>query len=153
MAAAIDAAFVVGGMLAVRGHSACGTLIPGLVLAQFRASPVWEGAGAGGETCIQYQDKIQKLRSSAKPQEHGEGSTEKRYEAKNEGPRLSRLSLAKPAGAGGGVSAEFLPQNTAKKYAFRSPDIKDSFGQRDKMAAGDGASGGSTKEQDTGLHP
>ncbi|GLD74403.1 ATP synthase mitochondrial F1 complex assembly factor 1, partial [Lates japonicus] len=122
-AAMVQMSCLYRGMLAVRA-TGIRTLIPGLVPAQFRAFSVRkEPELEENPYYSKYQDKIQKLRS-AKPQEY-KARLEKRHEAKNEVLRDSK-------------QAEFVKL------------MEQELDKRDKMAAGDGASGGFTKNKTLG---
>ncbi|GLD74400.1 ATP synthase mitochondrial F1 complex assembly factor 1, partial [Lates japonicus] len=122
-AAMVQMSCLYRGMLAVRA-TGIRTLIPGLVPAQFRAFSVRkEPELEENPYYSKYQDKIQKLRS-AKPQEY-KARLEKRHEAKNEV-------------LGDSKQAEFVKL------------MEQELDKRDKMAAGDGASGGFTKNKTLG---
>ncbi|XP_043985810.1 ATP synthase mitochondrial F1 complex assembly factor 1 [Gambusia affinis] len=111
------------GMLAVRA-TGTRTLIPGLVPEQFRAFSVRKNPELEENPFYsKYQDKIQKLRS-AKPQEYKE--------------RLENRHEAKKDVLGHSKQAEFV--------RF----MEQEFEKRDKMAAGDGASGAFTKNKTLG---
>uniref|UniRef100_A0A3Q0SFB0 ATP synthase mitochondrial F1 complex assembly factor 1 n=1 Tax=Amphilophus citrinellus TaxID=61819 RepID=A0A3Q0SFB0_AMPCI len=122
-AAMVQMSCLYRGMLAVRA-TGIRTLIPGLVPVQFRAFSVRkEPELEENPYYSKYQEKIQKLRS-AKPQEY-EARMEKRHEAKKE-----MLGHSK--------QAEFV--------RFMEQELE----KRDKMAAGDGTSGGFTKNKTLG---
>lgn len=107
-------------MLAVRA-TGIRTLIPGLVPAHFRAFSVRKEPELEENPFYnKYQDKIRKLRS-AKPQEY-KARLEKRHDAKSEVLGHSK-------------QAEFVRL------------MEQELEKRDKMAAGDGASGGFTKNK------
>ncbi|KAM4549124.1 ATP synthase mitochondrial F1 complex assembly factor 1 [Odontesthes bonariensis] len=111
------------GMLAVRA-TGIRTLIPGLVPAHFRAfSMRKEPELEENPFFSKYQDKIQNLRS-AKPQEYN-ARLEKRHEVKKEVLGHSK-------------QAEFV--------RFMEQELE----KRDQMAAGDGQSGGFTKNKTLG---
>ncbi|XP_054911713.1 ATP synthase mitochondrial F1 complex assembly factor 1 [Poeciliopsis prolifica] len=122
-AALIQMSCLYRGMLAVRA-TGTRTLIPGLVPQQFRAFSVRKDPELEENPFYsKYQDKIQKLRS-AKPQEYKE-RLEKRHEAKKDVLGHSK-------------QAEFVRV------------MEQEFEKRDKMAAGDGASGAFTKNKTLG---
>ncbi|KAM4739155.1 ATP synthase mitochondrial F1 complex assembly factor 1 [Anableps anableps] len=122
-AALIQMSCLYRGMLAVRA-TGTRTLIPGLVPEQFRAFSVRkEPELEENPFYSKYQEKIQKLRS-AKPQEYKE-RLEKRHEAKKDVLGHSK-------------QAEFVRL------------MEQEFEKRDKMAAGDGASGAFTKNKTLG---
>ncbi|XP_027884549.1 ATP synthase mitochondrial F1 complex assembly factor 1 [Xiphophorus couchianus] len=122
-AALIQMSCLYRGMLAVRAIGTR-TLIPGLVPEQFRAFSVRKDPELVENPFYnKYQDKIQKLRS-AKPQEYKE-RLEKRHEAKKDVLGHSK-------------QAEFVQL------------MEQEFEKRDKMAAGDGASGAFTKNKTLG---
>uniref|UniRef100_UPI0037E8E15D ATP synthase mitochondrial F1 complex assembly factor 1 n=1 Tax=Semicossyphus pulcher TaxID=241346 RepID=UPI0037E8E15D len=122
-AAVVQMSCLYRGMLAVRA-TGIRTLIPGLVPAQFRAFSVRKEPDLEENPYFnKYQDKIQKLRS-AKPQEY-KARLEKRHEIKNEVLGHSK-------------QAEFVRL------------MEKELEERDKMAAGDGASGGFTKNKTLG---
>ncbi|KAF7202887.1 ATP synthase mitochondrial F1 complex assembly factor 1 [Nothobranchius furzeri] len=111
------------GMFAVR-TTGTRTLIPGLVPAQFRAFSVRKEPDLEENPFYnKYQDKIQKLRSS-KPQEYKE--------------RLEKRQDTKKEILGHSKQAEFVQL------------MEEEFEKRDKMAAGDEASGGFTKNKTLG---
>ncbi|XP_035509865.1 ATP synthase mitochondrial F1 complex assembly factor 1 [Morone saxatilis] len=108
------------GMLAVR-TTGIRTLIPGLVPAHFRAFSLRKEPELEENPFFsKYRDKIQKLRSS-KPQEY-KARVEKRHEVKSEVLGHSK-------------QAEFVKL------------MEQELEKRDKLAAGDGASGGFTKNK------
>nr|XP_046247943.1 ATP synthase mitochondrial F1 complex assembly factor 1 [Scatophagus argus] len=122
-AAVVQMSCLYRGMLAVRA-TGIRTMIPGLVPAQFRAFSVRkEPELEENPFYSKYQDKIQKLRS-AKPQEY-KARLEKRHEAKREVLGHSK-------------QAEFVRL------------MEQELEKRDKTAAGDGASGGFTKNKTLG---
>ncbi|XP_041862380.1 ATP synthase mitochondrial F1 complex assembly factor 1 [Melanotaenia boesemani] len=111
------------GMIAVRA-TGIRTLIPGLVPVQFRAFSVRKEPELEENPFYnKYQDKIQKLRS-VKPQEY-KARFENRHDSKKEVLGQSK-------------QAEFVRL------------MEEEFEKRDKMAAGDGASGGFTKNKTLG---
>ncbi|XP_034561592.1 ATP synthase mitochondrial F1 complex assembly factor 1 [Notolabrus celidotus] len=119
-AALVQMSCLYRGMLAVRA-TGIRTLIPGLVPAQFRAFSVRKEPDLEENPYFnKYQDKIQKLRSS-KPQEY-KTRLENRHEVKNEVLGHSK-------------QAEFVQL------------MEKELEERDKKAAGDGASGGFTKNK------
>ncbi|XP_071342619.1 ATP synthase mitochondrial F1 complex assembly factor 1 [Trachinotus anak] len=122
-AAMVQMSCLYRGMLAVRA-TGIRTLIPGLVPAHFRAFSVRkEPELEENPHFSKYQDKIQKLRST-KPQEY-KARVEKRHEAKKEVLGHSK-------------QAEFVKL------------MEQELEKRDKMAAGDGAGGGFTKNKTLG---
>uniref|UniRef100_A0A672IT59 ATP synthase mitochondrial F1 complex assembly factor 1 n=1 Tax=Salarias fasciatus TaxID=181472 RepID=A0A672IT59_SALFA len=122
-AAMVQMSCLYRGMLAVRA-TGIRTLIPGLVPMQFRAFSVRKEPELEENPFYnKYQDKIQKLRS-AKPQEY-KARLETRHEGKKE-----LLGHSK--------QAEFVRL------------MEEEFEKRDMMAAGDGASGGFTKNKTLG---
>ncbi|XP_008280016.1 ATP synthase mitochondrial F1 complex assembly factor 1 [Stegastes partitus] len=122
-AAMVQMSCLYRGMLAVRA-TGIRTLIPGLVPAQFRAFSVRKEPDLEENPFFgKYQDKIQQLRS-AKPQEY-KTRLEKRHEAQKEVLGHSK-------------QAEFVRL------------MEQEFEKRDKMAAGDEASGGFTKNKTLG---
>uniref|UniRef100_A0A3Q3XGJ2 ATP synthase mitochondrial F1 complex assembly factor 1 n=1 Tax=Mola mola TaxID=94237 RepID=A0A3Q3XGJ2_MOLML len=122
-AAVLQMSCLYRGMLAVR-TTGIRPLIPGLVPAQFRAFSVRkEPELEENPYYSKYQDKIRKLHS-AKPQEY-KARLEKRHEAKNDV-------------LGDSKQAEFVRL------------MEQELEKRDKMAAGDGASGGFTKNKTLG---
>ncbi|XP_078114441.1 ATP synthase mitochondrial F1 complex assembly factor 1 isoform X2 [Sander vitreus] len=119
-AAIVQMSCLYRGMLAVRA-TGIRTLIPGLVPAQFRAFSLRKEPELEQNPYYnKYQDKIQKLRS-AKPQEF-KARVEKSHEAKKEVLGHSK-------------QAEFVRL------------MEQELEKRDKMAAGEGASGGFTKNK------
>uniref|UniRef100_A0A3Q2QV89 ATP synthase mitochondrial F1 complex assembly factor 1 n=1 Tax=Fundulus heteroclitus TaxID=8078 RepID=A0A3Q2QV89_FUNHE len=119
-AALIQMSCLYRGMLAVRAGGTR-TLIPGLVPGQFRAFSVRkEPELEENPFYSKYQDKIQKLRS-AKPQEYKE--------------RLGKRHEAKKDVLGHSKQAEFV--------RFMEQELE----KREKVAAGDGASGAFTKNK------
>ncbi|KAG7513376.1 tripartite motif-containing protein 65-like [Solea senegalensis] len=119
-AAMVQMSCLYRGMLAVRA-TGIRTLIPGLIPAQFRAFSVRKEPELEENPYYnKYQDKIQKLRSS-KPQEY-KVRLEQRHEAKKEVLGHSK-------------QAEFVRL------------MEQELEQRDKMAVGDGTSGGFTKNK------
>ncbi|XP_070764930.1 ATP synthase mitochondrial F1 complex assembly factor 1 isoform X1 [Enoplosus armatus] len=122
-AAVVQMSCLYRGMLAVRA-TGIRTLIPGLVPSHFRAFSVRKEPELEENPYFsKYQDKIQKLRSG-KPQEY-KARLEKRHEAKNEVLGHSK-------------QAEFV--------RFMEEELE----KRDKMAAGDQASEGFTKNKTLG---
>ncbi|XP_069009021.1 ATP synthase mitochondrial F1 complex assembly factor 1 [Embiotoca jacksoni] len=122
-AALVQMSCLYRGMLAVRA-AGIRPLIPGLVPAQFRAFSVRKEPELEENPFFnKYQDKIQKLRS-VKPQEF-KTRLEQRHEAKKEVLGQSK-------------QAEFIRV------------MEQELEKRDKMAAGDGASGGFTKDKTLG---
>ncbi|XP_022608793.1 ATP synthase mitochondrial F1 complex assembly factor 1 [Seriola dumerili] len=122
-AAMVQMSCLYRGMLAVR-TTGIRTLFPGLVPAQFRAFSVRKEPELEENPFYnKYQDKIQKLRS-AKPQEYKD-RLEKRHEAKKEVLGHSK-------------QAEFVRL------------MEQELEKKDKMAAGDGAGGGFTKNKTLG---
>ncbi|KAM9365241.1 ATP synthase mitochondrial F1 complex assembly factor 1 [Pholidichthys leucotaenia] len=119
-AAVVQMSCMYRGMLAVRA-TGIRTLIPGLVPVHFRAFSVRKEPDLEENPYYsKYQEKIQKLRS-AKPQEY-KARLEKRHEVKKEALGHSK-------------QAEFVK--------FMEQELE----KRDKVAAGDGASGGFTKNK------
>ncbi|KAF1385304.1 hypothetical protein PFLUV_G00106340 [Perca fluviatilis] len=119
-AAIVQMSCLYRGMLAVRA-TGIRTLIPGLVPAHFRAFSLRKEPELEQNPYYnKYQDKIQKLRS-AKPQEF-KARVEKSHEAKKEVLGHSK-------------QAEFVRL------------MEQELEKRDKMAAGEGASGGFTKNK------
>ncbi|XP_047443823.1 ATP synthase mitochondrial F1 complex assembly factor 1 [Mugil cephalus] len=122
-AALVQMSCLYRGMLAVRA-TGIRTLIPGMVPAQFRAFSVRKEPELEENPFYgKYQDKIQKLRS-AKPQEF-KTRLEKRHENKKDVLADSK-------------QAEFIRL------------MEQELEKRDKMAAGDEASGGFTKNKTLG---
>ncbi|XP_051803127.1 ATP synthase mitochondrial F1 complex assembly factor 1 [Acanthochromis polyacanthus] len=122
-AAMVQMSCLYRGMLAVRA-TGIRTLIPGLVPAHFRAFSVRKEPDLEENPFYsKYQDKIQQLRS-AKPQEY-KVRLEKRHEAQKEVLGHSK-------------QAEFIRL------------MEQELEKRDQMAAGDGASGGFTKNKTLG---
>ncbi|TDH08911.1 hypothetical protein EPR50_G00103030 [Perca flavescens] len=119
-AAIVQMSCLYRGMLAVRA-TGIRTLIPGLVPAQFRAFSLRKEPELEQNPYYnKYQDKIQKLRS-AKPQEF-KARVEKSHESKKEVLGHSK-------------QAEFVRL------------MEQELEKRDKMAAGEGGSGGFTKNK------
>ncbi|XP_058494536.1 ATP synthase mitochondrial F1 complex assembly factor 1 [Solea solea] len=119
-AAMVQMSCMYRGMLAVRA-TGIRTLIPGLIPAQFRAFSLRKEPELEENPYYnQYQDKIQKLRSS-KPQEYK--------------VRLDQRHEAKKEVLGHSKQAEFVRL------------MEQELEQRDKMAADDGTSGGFTKNK------